>query len=217
MPDITARQEHQPVDSPLLAGLNVAQRQAVETVDGPVLVIAGAGSGKTRVLTHRLAHLVGHHGIPADRIMAITFTNKAAGEMAARVEGLIGVRHAERAWVTTFHKTGVRILRREAAALDLKSGFTIYDGQDALRLIARLAKDAGIDDKRLPPRAIAGAISRAKDELLGAGIFPRARLWLAGGRHRTDLCRLRVGAPTLPRARPRRPDRADRRTVPRPP
>jgi DNA helicase-2/ATP-dependent DNA helicase PcrA len=166
------------VDSPLLAGLNPAQRQAVETVDGPVLVIAGAGSGKTRVLTHRLAHLVGHHGVPADRIMAITFTNKAAGEMAARVEGLIGARHAERAWVTTFHKTGVRILRREAAALDLRSGFTIYDGQDAQRLIARLAKDAGIDEKRLPPRAIAGAISRAKDELLSAAAFrERATGW----------------------------------------
>ncbi len=158
-------------ESPLLAGLNEAQRRAVETVDGPVLVIAGAGSGKTRVLTHRLAHLIGHHGVPADRLMAITFTNKAAGEMAERVRGLVGARHADRTWVTTFHKTGVRILRREAAALELKPGFTIYDGQDAQRLIARLAKDAGIDDKRLPPRAIANAISRAKDELIPASTF----------------------------------------------
>jgi DNA helicase II / ATP-dependent DNA helicase PcrA len=162
----------------MLDGLNEAQRRAVETVDGPVLVIAGAGSGKTRVLTHRIAHLIGHHGVPADRIMAITFTNKAAGEMAERVKGLVGARHADRTWVTTFHKTGVRILRREAAALDLKSGFTIYDGQDAQRLIARIAKDAGIDDKRLPPRAIANAISRAKDELVTASAFrERAGGW----------------------------------------
>jgi DNA helicase II / ATP-dependent DNA helicase PcrA len=164
--------------SPLLAGLNEAQRRAVETVDGPVLVIAGAGSGKTRVLTHRLAHLIGYHGVPADRIMAITFTNKAAGEMAERVRGLVGARHAERTWVTTFHKTGVRILRREAAALDLKPGFTIYDGQDAQRLVAKLAKDAGLDDKRLPPRAIANVISRAKDELVTAKQFrERASSW----------------------------------------
>ena len=165
-------------ESPLLAGLNEAQRRAVETVDGPVLVVAGAGSGKTRVLTHRLAHLIGFHGVPADRLMAITFTNKAAGEMADRVRGLVGARHAERTWVTTFHKTGVRILRREAAALDLKPGFTIYDGQDAQRLVAKLAKDAGLDDKRLPPRAIANAISRAKDELVTAAMFrERASGW----------------------------------------
>ena len=165
-------------ESPLLAGLNEAQRRAVETVDGPVLVVAGAGSGKTRVLTHRLAHLIGHYGVPADRLMAITFTNKAAGEMADRVRVLVGARHAERTWVTTFHKTGVRILRREAAALDLKPGFTIYDGQDALRLVTKLAKDAGLDDKRLPPRAIANAISRAKDELVNAAMFrERASGW----------------------------------------
>ena len=164
--------------SPLLAGLNDAQRRAVETVDGPVLVIAGAGSGKTRVLTHRLAHLIGFHGVPADRLMAITFTNKAAGEMQERVRRLVGARHADRTWVTTFHKTGVRILRREAAALDLKSSFTIYDGQDAQRLIAKLAKDAGLDDKRLPPRAIQNIISRAKDELISAAMFrERASGW----------------------------------------
>ncbi len=164
--------------SPLLEGLNEAQRRAVETVDGPVLVVAGAGSGKTRVLTHRLAHLIGHHGVPPERLMAITFTNKAADEMAARVEGLVGGRHAGRAWVTTFHKTGVRILRREAAALGLRGSFTIYDGQDAQRIIARLAKDAGVDEKRLPPRAIAHAISRAKDELVGPDEFrERASGW----------------------------------------
>ena len=160
-----------PGSSPLLDGLNEAQRQAVETVDGPVLVIAGAGSGKTRVLTHRLAHLIGYHGVPADRLMAITFTNKAAGEMADRVQGLVGAQRAREAWVTTFHKTGVRILRRDGAALGLRSGFTIYDGQDVVRLVGRLAKDAGIDEKRLPPRFIANAISRAKDELIGAAAY----------------------------------------------
>jgi DNA helicase-2/ATP-dependent DNA helicase PcrA len=166
------------VASPLLEGLNDAQRRAVETVDGPVLVVAGAGSGKTRVLTHRLAHLIGHHGVPAERLMAITFTNRAADEMAGRVAGLVGDRHAGRAWVTTFHKTGVRILRREAAALGLGGAFTIYDGQDAQRILARLAKDAGVDEKRLPPRAIAHAISRAKDELIGPDAFrERASGW----------------------------------------
>jgi len=162
----------------LLEGLNEAQRRAVETVDGPVLVVAGAGSGKTRVLTHRLAHLIGGHGVPADRLMAITFTNKAADEMAHRVQGLVGDRHAGRAWVTTFHKTGLRILRREGEALGLRSSFAIYDGQDAQRILGRLAKDAGVDEKRLPARAIAHAISRAKDELVDADAFrERASGW----------------------------------------
>ncbi len=153
-------------DSPLLAGLNDAQRAAVAATEGPVLVVAGAGSGKTRVLTHRLAHLVRDHWVSPFEVLAITFTNKAAGEMAERVGGLLGQRLGERMWVTTFHKACVRILRRELTRLGYKSSFTIYDAQDSGRLIAQLAKDAGVDDKRLSPRAIQTAISNAKDQLI---------------------------------------------------
>ncbi len=150
----------------LVEGLNPAQAQAVTTVDGPVLVVAGAGSGKTRVLTHRIAHLIRDHGVRPHQILAITFTNKAAGEMAERVGSLLGEAISERMWVTTFHKACVRILRRELPRLGYKSGFTIYDAQDSQRLISQLAKDAGVDPKRLSPRAIQHAISNAKDELV---------------------------------------------------
>jgi len=156
---------HADADSPLLVGLNDAQRAAVTAVDGPVLVVAGAGSGKTRVLTHRLAHLVRDHGVSPFEVLAITFTNKAAGEMAERVGALLGRRLGERMWVTTFHKSCVRILRRELPRLGYKSAFTIYDAQDSQRLIAQLAKELNVDDKRLSPRAIQTAISAAKDEL----------------------------------------------------
>jgi DNA helicase II / ATP-dependent DNA helicase PcrA len=153
-------------DSPLLEGLNPAQREAVETVAGPLLVVAGAGSGKTRVLTHRIAHLIRDHGVNPFSILAITFTNKAAGEMAERVGHHVGGRVGDRMWVTTFHKTGVRLLRRELPRLGYRSGFTIYDGQDSLRLVTQTAKDLGVDERRLPPRGIRDAISRAKDELV---------------------------------------------------
>jgi DNA helicase II / ATP-dependent DNA helicase PcrA len=150
----------------LVEGLNPAQRDAVTTVDGPVLVVAGAGSGKTRVLTHRIAHLIRDHRVNPFEILAITFTNKAAGEMAERVGGLVGGPLSDRMWVTTFHKACVRILRRELPRLGYRSGFTIYDAQDSQRLIAQLAKDAGVDPKRLSPKAIQRAISNAKDELI---------------------------------------------------
>jgi DNA helicase II / ATP-dependent DNA helicase PcrA len=153
-------------DPALVEGLNPAQRDAVTTVEGPVLVVAGAGSGKTRVLTHRIAHLIRDHGVRPHQVLAITFTNKAANEMAERVGELVGESLAGRMWVTTFHKACVRILRRELPRLGYKSGFTIYDAQDSQRLIAQLAKDAGIDPKRLSPRAIQHAISAAKDELI---------------------------------------------------
>ncbi len=154
------------VSPALVEGLNPAQQEAVTTVDGPVLVVAGAGSGKTRVLTHRIAHLIRDLDVSPFRILAITFTNKAAGEMAERVGGLVGERLSDRMWVTTFHKACVRILRKELPRLGYKSGFTIYDAQDSQRLIKQLAKDAGVDDKRLSPRAIQNAISNAKDELI---------------------------------------------------
>ncbi|MEX1178934.1 MAG: UvrD-helicase domain-containing protein [Nitriliruptor sp.] len=152
--------------SPLLEGLNPAQREAVETVEGPLLVVAGAGSGKTRVLTQRIAHLIRDHAVNPFGILAITFTNKAAGEMAERVGHHVGGRVADKMWVTTFHKTGVRLLRRELPRLGYRSGFTIYDAQDSLRLVTQTAKDLGVDERRLPPRGIRDAISRAKDELL---------------------------------------------------
>jgi DNA helicase II / ATP-dependent DNA helicase PcrA len=155
-----------PDRSPLLDGLNPAQRDAVETVSGPLLVVAGAGSGKTRVLTHRIAHLIRDHQVDPFRILAITFTNKAANEMAERVGRHVGERVASKMWVTTFHKAGVRLLRRELPRLGYRSGFTIYDGADSLRLVTQTAKDLGVDERRLPPRAIRDAISRAKDGLL---------------------------------------------------
>jgi DNA helicase II / ATP-dependent DNA helicase PcrA len=152
--------------SPLLEGLNPAQREAVETVAGPLLVVAGAGSGKTRVLTQRIAHLIRDHDVNPFGLLAITFTNKAASEMAERVGHHVGQRTASKMWVTTFHKTGVRILRRELPRLGYASSFTIYDGQDSLRLLTQVTKDLGIDERRLNPRAIRDAISKAKDGLI---------------------------------------------------
>jgi DNA helicase II / ATP-dependent DNA helicase PcrA len=150
----------------------------VTTVLGPVLVVAGAGSGKTRVLTHRIAHLIDDHGVRPAEVLAITFTNKAATEMAERVARLVGERGARGMWVTTFHKTGARILRRELTRLGYRPSFSILDGQDAQRLIAQVAREVGVDDKRLPPRAIQSAISRAKDELVDHETFrQRAEGW----------------------------------------
>jgi DNA helicase-2/ATP-dependent DNA helicase PcrA len=167
-----------PTSSPLLDGLNPAQRAAVQTIDGPLLVVAGAGSGKTRVLTHRIAHLVRDHGVSPFGLLAITFTNKAATEMAERVGQHVGQRVASRMWVTTFHKTGVRILRRELPRLGYAASFTIYDGQDSLRLITQTAKDLGVDERRLAPRGIRDAISNAKDGLVDHETYAsRARAW----------------------------------------
>jgi DNA helicase II / ATP-dependent DNA helicase PcrA len=152
--------------SDLTAGLNDQQREAVLAVEGPVLVIAGAGSGKTRVLTHRIAHLIRDHDVNPFAILAITFTNKAAGEMAERVGGMVGERLGRAMWVTTFHKAAVRILRRDLTRLGYRSNFTIYDAQDTRRLIARILKDLGIDDRRISPRGVQHMISAAKDDLV---------------------------------------------------
>ncbi len=152
-------------DSDLFAHLNPAQREAVATTDGPVLVVAGAGSGKTRVLTHRIAHLIRDHEVSPFAILAITFTNKAAGEMKDRVGSLIGgVVNAM--WVTTFHSACVRILRREAPRLGYRSAFSIYDDADSLRLITYCVRDLDMDPKRFPPRSLRAAISNAKNELI---------------------------------------------------
>ncbi|HVA99880.1 MAG TPA: UvrD-helicase domain-containing protein, partial [Acidimicrobiales bacterium] len=150
----------------LIEDLNPAQREAVLYNDGPLVVIAGAGSGKTRVLTRRIARIVADGVVPY-RIMAITFTNKAANEMLERVVDLVG-KPAEQMWISTFHRACVRILRREAEYVGYRSGFSIYDDADSRRLVNHVLDDLGIDTKRFTPRAVAGAISAAKNEMLDA-------------------------------------------------
>ena len=152
-----------------LSGLNPVQREAVTHPGGPVLVVAGAGSGKTRVLTHRIAHLISE-GTSPFAIIAITFTNKAAGEMKERVAALVGS-VADKMWVSTFHSACVRILRREAPRLGLRSSFSIYDSADSSRLLKLCYKELNVDEKRMPPRAVAGAISDAKNKLVDAGFY----------------------------------------------
>jgi DNA helicase-2/ATP-dependent DNA helicase PcrA len=157
-------------DSPLLATLNPSQRHAVAATDGPVLVVAGAGSGKTRVLTYRIAYLIRELGVSPYSILAITFTNKAANEMKDRVTELIGP-VAGGMWVSTFHSACVRILRREAPRLGYRSSFSIYDDADSVRLITMCVRDLDLDPKRFPPKAIRAAISNAKNELIDYETF----------------------------------------------
>ncbi len=152
-------------ESELLLDLNPTQREAVAATEGPVLVVAGAGSGKTRVLTYRIAHLVRDLGVSPYEILAITFTNKAAGEMKERVGKLIG-RVANDMWVSTFHSACVRILRQEIHRLGYRSSFSIYDDADSIRLITMVINDLDLDTKRFPPRQMKGAISKAKNELI---------------------------------------------------
>ncbi|MFZ0665267.1 MAG: UvrD-helicase domain-containing protein [Acidimicrobiales bacterium] len=149
----------------LLVGLNEPQREAVVYKDGPLLVVAGAGSGKTRVLTRRIAYLVGSGEVAPWGVLAITFTNKAAEEMRSRVRELLG-EAADKMWVSTFHSACVRILRSQADRLGYRRSFTIYDDADSRRLVEQVERDLGLDTKRLPPRSVQGAISAAKSELL---------------------------------------------------
>jgi DNA helicase-2/ATP-dependent DNA helicase PcrA len=149
-----------------LADLNPAQREAVLHTEGPVLVVAGAGSGKTRVLTRRIAHLLGAVGVKPPEILAITFTNKAAAEMRERVGHLVGP-PARAAWVMTFHSACGRILRREAQRLGYRSNFTIYDQADQIRLVKRCLEELERDPKRFTPRGIHSQISNAKNTLVG--------------------------------------------------
>jgi DNA helicase-2/ATP-dependent DNA helicase PcrA len=151
----------------LLEGLNEPQRQAVLHGEGPLLILAGAGSGKTRVLTHRIAHLVGTGQAGPGEILAITFTNKAAQEMRERVEVLVG-RRARAMWVMTFHSACARMLRADAQRLGYTRGFTIYDEQDSLRLVKNCIEELDIDPKRFAPRGIRRQISDAKNALLDA-------------------------------------------------
>jgi len=154
----------------LLEGLNEPQREAVLHGEGPLLILAGAGSGKTRVLTHRIAHLVGSGQARPGEILAITFTNKAAQEMRERVEQLVGNR-ARAMWVMTFHSACARILRAEAEKLGYTRGFTIYDEQDSLRLVKACIDELGIDPKRFAPRGIRRQISDTKNALLDAEAY----------------------------------------------
>ena len=153
----------------IFEGLNPAQREAVETTEGPLLVLAGAGSGKTRVLTSRIAYLIGVCGIPADQILAVTFTNKAAGEMKERVEKLLGPQAGEIS-IGTFHSIGVRILRRDIGHLARSRGFVIYDDSDSIGVIKQVLKREGLDPKVHDPRRIRWQIDQWKN----AGLLPPA-------------------------------------------
>ena len=148
-----------------LAELNPAQREAVLATEGPVLVVAGAGSGKTRVLTYRIAHLVAAVGVKPQEILAITFTNKAAGEMRERLQSVVGA-VARTMWVMTFHAACGRILRREAPRLGYRSNFTIYDQADQVRLVKQCLEELDRDPKRFVPRGIHAQISNAKNQLV---------------------------------------------------
>ncbi|MGC1853216.1 MAG: UvrD-helicase domain-containing protein, partial [Solirubrobacterales bacterium] len=162
------------VSSPLLEGLNDIQAEAVLHTEGPVLIVAGAGSGKTRALTHRVAYLIRELRVNPGAILSITFTNKASREMADRVEGLVGGRVARGMWILTFHSTCARILRREHNHLGIPSNFTIYDDGDTERLIAGVLKDLDLDAKRFPPKAMASAIGKAKDQVMDADQYARS-------------------------------------------
>jgi DNA helicase II / ATP-dependent DNA helicase PcrA len=149
-----------------LDDLNPEQRDAAAHVDGPLLILAGAGSGKTRVITHRIAHLVSSAGVHPSEILAVTFTNKAAGEMQARVGRLLG-RTADRVWISTFHSAGVRILRDHGAPIGIPPNLVIYDDGDQLSLITRLLKESDVDTSLLPPRQVRSRIDYAKSCGLG--------------------------------------------------
>src|SRR3954451_6234249 len=151
----------------LLDGLNPQQRAAVVHAGGPLLIVAGAGSGKTRVLTHRIAYLLAERGATPGQILAITFTNKAAGEMKDRVATLVGPR-ARSMWVSTFHSMCVRLLRYESKELGLRSSFSIYDSDDSKRLMTLVSRDLELDPKRYPARALLSQISNLKNELVTA-------------------------------------------------
>jgi DNA helicase II / ATP-dependent DNA helicase PcrA len=167
----------------LLEGLNPQQRAAVTHVGAPLLIVAGAGSGKTRVLAHRIAYLLAARDVRPGQILAITFTNKAAGEMRDRVASLVGAR-SQAMWVSTFHSACVRILRREASHVGLKSTFSIYDAADSQRLMSMVMRDMDLDPKRYRPRSFSGQVSNLKNELIDEETYSAG---LAEGTHQERM------------------------------
>jgi DNA helicase-2/ATP-dependent DNA helicase PcrA len=157
-------------EAPHLEGLNPEQREATLHFEGPLLVLAGAGSGKTRVLTSRVCHLIHEHGVPPDRILAVTFTNKAAGEMRHRIGRLLGGEPAGM-WVGTFHAIGARLLRRHADRLGWDRAFSIFDADQSLRLVKSVQESEGLDPKRWSPKGMRSEISNAKNRLVDAKAF----------------------------------------------
>src|SRR3954449_5234065 len=160
-----SRRRSGPTPEALLEGLNDPQRAAVVHAGAPLLVVAGAGSGKTRVLTRRIAWLIAERNAHPGSILAITFTNKAAAEMRERVEELVG-RRARIMWVSTFHSACVRILRKEIDRFGYKSSFSIYDAADSKRLMTLVCRDLDLDPKRYQPRAVLNWVSNQKNELI---------------------------------------------------
>ncbi|MFN2465317.1 MAG: ATP-dependent helicase, partial [Candidatus Dormibacteria bacterium] len=157
----------------LSALLNPPQLEAVTAADGPLLIFAGAGSGKTRVLTYRIAHLVESGRARPDDILAVTFTNKAAREMRGRIEELVGVGQAP-PWMGTFHSICGRILRRDGNAIGVDRSFVVYDQADRLAVVKRAMQKLGLDEKKFPPNAVSAKISSAKNEMQGPAEFSRA-------------------------------------------
>jgi DNA helicase II / ATP-dependent DNA helicase PcrA len=163
-----------------LTGLNEPQRKAVETLDGPLLILAGAGSGKTRVLTRRIAHLL-HNGVKPWRILAVTFTNKAASEMKARIIELVGEEAGKSLWVSTFHSSCARILRQEAEHIGLSRNYVVWDDDDQIRVIKQISKDLNLDPKQHPPRGFRSKIDGAKNKLWGPDEYVQEGGAPAGG------------------------------------
>src|SRR4030095_8814978 len=153
--------------------LNPEQREAVLHTEGPVMILAGAGSGKTRVITFRIAYLIGNGHASPDEVLAVTFTNKAAGEMRERVQSLLGD-NADGVWLSPFHALCARLLRREAPHIGLSRDFVIYDSSDQLTVVKQAMKSLGIDDGVTQPRAALSRISHAKNRMEGPAVFSDA-------------------------------------------
>ena len=160
-------------DDPLLHGLNASQREAVVHSEGPLLIFAGAGSGKTRVLTHRIAFLTGRRRVWPRNILAVTFTNKAANEMRERLSQLVGEVAGKEMWVGTFHAVCARLLRERGTAIGLEKNFVVYDDGDQLTLIKECLHQLNLDDRQYAPRPVLSVISKAKEKLVQPDEFPR--------------------------------------------